>query len=731
MYLKILFILLFCSFSAYSQNLIKGYISDSLDKTPIDMCNVYLPEIEKIVQTDEKGFFSINNIPKGKQKIIIYKPGYETQSNVVELYTISKDLSFELKPSVIEMDEVIVSTPFHKLQNENIMKVDKINISTLHENGSTSIAIGISEIPGVNNISTGLGIGKPVIRGLSSNRVLVYNQGVRIENQQFGEEHGLGLSDQGIGSIEVIKGPASLLYGSDAIGGILYINPEFFSDSKILKLNFNNRLFSNTAGYSTSIATKWSGKKIKYIFRVSNTSHADYLTKKYRVTNTRFSEKDFKSGLGFHNENFKTELRVNFNTSKIGIPEDGIKEQSKSRKLIVPYQLIFNQIISLKSNYFFNNSGLALNIGYTNNQRKEFEDHEEDHETKSHSYNDPALDMKLKTYTYDFKYHFKKFETIIGSQGMLQTNKNYGFETLIPDAEIKDFGIFLNSDLHFDIFDIQFGFRNDIRRIEILKKDLYNFNSFNVAFGIKINLIENAFFRINIASGFRAPNLAELTSYGVHHGTSRFEIGSLNLEKEHNSQIDISYEYSNKHFEIGLNGFYNQLYDYIYLSPTNKSINNFEVFEYVQSNASLYGGELTFHYHPHPLDILHLKTSFETVTGNLKDGSYLPLIPANKIKQLFRVNFKNLKFKESYAFFKVQSIFKQNKVSYFEEQTKGYTLFGLGLGGIINLFNNPLKSNISITNLTNKKYVSHLSRLKSDGIFDIGRNLIISLDYNF
>src|SRR5690606_25779645 len=136
---------------------------------------------------------------------------------------------------------------------ENVMKVEHVNVAQLKAAGSMTLAQGITNIPGVSNVSTGMGIGKPVIRGLSSNRVLVYAQGVRLENQQFGDEHGLGLSDAGVESVEVIKGPASLLYGSDAMGGVLYLNPEKFAISNTTQGDVNLDYYSNTYGLSGNV----------------------------------------------------------------------------------------------------------------------------------------------------------------------------------------------------------------------------------------------------------------------------------------------------------------------------------------------------------------------------------------------------------------------------------------------------------------------------------------------
>ncbi|HEX9601605.1 MAG TPA: TonB-dependent receptor, partial [Mariniflexile sp.] len=508
-------------------------------------------------------------------------------------------------------------------------------------NGAVNLADGITNIAGVESVTTGLSIGKPVIRGLSSNRVLVYAQGVRMENQQFGDEHGLGLSDSGIESVEVIKGPASLLYGSDALGGVLYINPEKFAQSNTSNADFNGNYFSNTQGFNTNAGYKASDDHFKFLFRGSLTEHADYKTNTYRVTNTRFKEQDFKAGVGYQKESFKTEFRYNVNHSKLGIPEE-IGEQSTNKTPLLPFQDITNHVFSSKSSVFFNNSRLDINLGYIYNDRKEFEEHhhdeeEEEHEDELEGENEvleAALHMKLKTANYDVKYNLPtlgKFETIVGIQGMNQVNTNYGEEQLIPNATTNDFGILATSHIHFEKADVQLGARFDNRHIDVSTGLQKNFNSFNGALGLKTDIAKKVTARINLATGFRSPNLSELTSDGSHEGTNRYEIGNENLESEQNFQTDIALEFKNEHVEFFVNGFYNTINNYIYLSPNGESIDGDPVFVYLQNDANLYGGEVGLHIHPHPLDWLHIESSFETVTGKQTDASYLPLIPANSV----------------------------------------------------------------------------------------------------
>lgn len=728
----------------WSQNTIQGKVTETNTNEPLVFVNIYFPDLEKGTVTNEDGDFTFNNIPNGTYKIIVSFIGFETYSQTISFPT-TESLNIGLKPSVIEMEEIIISTPFHKLQSENVMKVERKSVKELRSQGAINLTDGISNIAGVNTVSTGMSIGKPVIRGLSSNRVLVYTQGVRLENQQFGDEHGLGISEAGIESVEVIKGPASLLYGSDALGGVLYLNPERFADENTSEGNLRAKYFTNTQGYNSSAGYKSSGSEFKFLFRGSVSEHSDYETEDYRVTNTRFKEQDFKAGLGYQKNNFKTEFRYNINKSKLGIPEE-IGEQSTARTPLEPFQEITNHIFSSKSTVFFNNSSLDFTLGYTYNDRKEFEDHhhhegeedldDEEHEEEEHDEHEEdeaaALHMKLKTFNYNVKYNlpkFGKFETIIGVQGMNQVNTNYGEEILIPNATTNDFGVLATSHIHFETVDIQLGARFDNRQIDIDNSIRRDFNSFNGALGVKTNLFHKVTARLNFASGFRAPNLSELASEGTHEGTNRYEIGNIDLKNEQNFQADFALEYQNEHIELFANVFYNLINDYIFLNPNGEFIDEDPVFVYLQNDAKLYGGEFGFHFHPHPLDWLHVESSFETVTGQLDDDSYLPLIPANTLSNTVRVEFEKNWLKEGFAFVKYTSTFDQNNASEFETTTEGFNLLSAGFGGTVKVLGNNLDISIAANNITNERYINHLSRLKPDGILNIGRNISFGLNY--
>ncbi|HET8885058.1 MAG TPA: TonB-dependent receptor [Salinimicrobium sp.] len=742
---RFLFILLFAvNYSLYAQENFNGQVLDSKTNEPIFGATVYLPELEKGSVTDFDGFFSLKNISKGTHFVVISALGYKTFSIKVELPI--EEFEVHLDASAIEMEAVIISTPFHRLQSENVMKIERRSFEELSKHGNSNLAEGISNIPGVANVSTGAGIGKPVIRGLSGNRVLVYTQGVRLENQQFGGEHSLGVSNSGIESIEVIKGPSSLLYGSDALGGVLYINPEKYAPNDSTQIDVGLNYYSNTLGTEANVGYKTSGENLSFLIRGNYATHSDYQTGDgERVSNSRFNEMDLKTGISFQNEKLKSDLRYNFNRAETGIPEE-IGEQSTSKELLEPYQETNNHILSLDNRIYLSNSSLDLKIGYTFNNRKEFEshhEHEESEEPEEHEAHgeEPALEMHLQTVTYDLKYNLPKmgnFETIVGLQGMSQENKNLAEEILIPNANMTDFGIFATSHFHLEKIDLQAGIRFDNRNLksemhqievdEIVSAIDKDFSSFNASFGAKYDITQHLSSRLNISTGFRSPNLAELTSRGNHHGANRYEIGNSNLDKEQALQIDLSLEYSDDHFEVFANAFQNRIKNFIYLNPNGEMIDENPVFQYVQDDAQLYGGEVGIHLHPHPLDWLHLRSSFEMIVGKQENENYLPLMPAHSLLNSLNLQFKKVEFlKDFYTFLDVKTTLKQDKTSDFETNTDGYTLVDLGFGGFFNLKKQKFSLKFSVNNLFDTTYISHLSRLKSEGIPNMGRNMSIGL----
>lgn len=722
------------AFLGFSQNF-KGTVLDKDTNEPIPYADVLFVELNTGRITDENGRFEIEHYHPKSIEILISFVGYTTLKSTVDLNQVHEQ-TFYLESNHIELNEIVFSIPTGKLQSENVVSIEQKKITQLQQLGPSTLAEAISNIPGVDQNSTGVGIGKPVIRGLSGNRIVTYAQGIRIENQQWGDEHGLGVGDVGVESVEVIKGPASLLYGSDALGGVLYFVDERYASHNSMEGFTQSTFLSNSLGSITNVGAKIHTEKLMLNLFGGYSTHADYLVPgNTRVFNTRFNEKNIKSSLGFHKKNWISNVRYSYLQNFFGIAQDAIYSTATERTFVLPFQKIDNHNLTIENIFYTKNASWNIVLGHTDNNRNEYEDSDVA----------PILSMKLQTSSYNAKwvspsFYNKKFDFIIGSQGMHQTNKNSGDEILIPDASTIDFGGFAVFNYVIEAVQFQGGLRYDHRLIEtqeVLDPDFgipsfsNAYNSFNYSLGAvytnnKITL------RSNISSGFRAPNTSELLSNGVHEGTNRFEKGNPNLLSEQATQIDFSFDYITDHIDFSVNPYLNHIQNFIYLSPTGANVTGIPVYEYKQSAAQLMGGEVGLHYHPHNLHWLHIESDFSTVYAEGVNKTPLPRIPANKWSTTLKVEFsskKNFRFKNVY----VQNIyrFEQNRISLFETNTPAYNLINMGFNMEVGSFKNPIEINGGVKNVLNIEYIDHLSRFKPMDIPNPGINFFLGVKVSF
>lgn len=715
-----------------------GMVRDLETDSALPGATIYLPDLRQGTATNLDGKYMVEEIPPGVHMVQVSFVGYETYVKQIRFNQGNETLDVELNPTVTEAHEVVVSGGYPSSQDNNAVKIDVLSSTDLFQGGSNNIAEELEKTPGINQLSTGIGIGKPVIRGLSSNRVLVVYDGIRMENQQWGTEHGLGMDQLGIGSVELIKGPASLIYGSDALGGVVHIVPEKNATGGEIKGQLHSRYFSNTSGNQTSVGIKGNQGGIFWSLNGSNSIHADYRDgRSNNIGNTRFKGMAFNGDIGLIRKWGILELRYNRNQQELGLTSSEVVDLERKYNPETPKQDIANDIIVLKTSIFLNRVKLRLNASRQFNNRKEFEDE------------GLALHMLLETYTLELKGSYslsEKTQIILGSQGMLQTNENRGEEVLIPDALTRTLGFFTlyNSEVN-DRFNVNAGIRYDMSYIGADTTGLipsasgeqdFGFSNFSGAIGGTFEMNEKIFFRGNIASGFRSPNLSELTSFGVHEGANRFELGNPSIINEQNLEFDLGTHLHSNHVNAEIAGFYNRVWNFIRLEPTNGSFVQEDgeilpVFVYNQGDAYLFGGEITLDIHPHPLDWLHYELSYETVTGQTDNGEYLPLMPANSIGNEIKIESDIWKFSKAHVFVGMKHVFNQNKVAPAEIPTNSYNLWNLGIGGEIELHNQIISLGCVVTNIFDEKYFSHLSRLKTEGILNQGRNLSVYLKIPF
>ncbi|MDR1678259.1 MAG: TonB-dependent receptor [Prevotellaceae bacterium] len=656
--------------------------------------------------------------------------------------------------SVLALQEIVISGEKLSLQSENVSNVEKISLQNNVDIQGLSLAQKLTAVAGVSNLSTGSGIGKPVIRGLSGSRIAVFSQGVRIENQQWGEEHGLGLDEHGYESVEIVKGPASLLYGSDALGGVLAFSGESFAENNSLSAKLVSEYNSNTNGWRNNAGLKMSKKRLHFNVFGTYTTHEDYTDgADNKVDNSRFNTGDIKTTVAYMGANFHSSLHYNFLSENYGLTEPEEEEEGEEhhhstvnpRTPELPYQHLQTHIAGSNNTWFFaNDSRLKVDLGFVSNRRQEFEEeHEhgvtetpEEHEEHE---GEAALDMLLNTFSYNARWFSplwaKHWKLTVGSQGLYQQNENSGEERLIPNATTAEIGVFAVSDFYFsDKSYWQIGVRADNRYINSTADDDFsafsdNFAAFNFSTGVFLKLPKKFSLRANIASGYRAPNMFELLSNGGHGGANRFEIGNAELKTENSYQVDFSFSYRSEHLELFVNPYFNYIHHYIYLQPTDAIRDEMPVYQYTQDDARLYGGEAGFHLHPHPADWLHLEASYANVFGENADGKDLPLIPSQKINATVSANFKGKKMLRKYAFYlQNQYSFEQKRIADYETPTPAYNVLNAGVSFTMAIKRiTSIEVDIACNNIFNEKYYDHLSRYKNEGIYNMGRNFIFRL----
>ena len=717
-------------------------VRDKANNQPISFAHVYFPDRKTGAVTDMDGIFTVQ-ATTNTVLMQISALGYQTALEHVVLS--SPQTVIYLQPSVHELQEVVISAVTSRLQGENVANVEKL---TLKQSPVQEISLSdkLTAIPGVDNLSTGTGIGKPVIRGLSGNRIAVFSQGVRIENQQWGDEHGLGLDENGYEQVEIIKGPASLLYGSDALGGVIYFADERYAADNSLEAAVNSGFYSNTFGLRNTGALKVSKNRLHINTFGGYTTHKDYLDGRNEfVPNSRFNSGDFKTTLGYTGGKFVSAIKYNFLRENYGLTEHEHDEESEEnehaysngRTPDAPYQRLTTHLAGWENTLFFDNeSKLKFDVGYIFNNRKEFEHVHEEEGAHAHEHDDlPALHMHLNTLSGLLKWHSPRWNNwtlIAGSQGMYQTNVNHGEEILIPDVSTFDMGVFVMTGFYYSEKSCwQAGIRFDNRLIRTPTSDNSvpfekNYSAFNFSTGIYQPLTGTLSLRTNLSSGFRTPNMYELLSDGVHHGTERYEIGNATLQTENSYQIDASIDYHTKHLELFVGPYVNYIKNFIYLQPSADRIDERPVFRYAQTDAFLFGGEFGTHFHPHPWDWLHIECAYSSTFGQDTQRAYLPLMPSQKIKTNISLIFSGKELLPKYSFF-IRNIhsFAQNRTAEYETTTPAYNLFAAGANLEFQFGKQKLLFNLTTNNLLNKTYFDHLSRYKTQHVYSAGRNVIL------
>lgn len=736
-----------------------GEISGEIlsENGPVPFANVYIENLRSGTPTNENGTYSLTNIPQGTHTLQISAVGYETVKKSISIRPNQiLQMDFRLEISSSGLSEVLIIDEQSGLARRTPYNVSSISLAGIENKGNPNGMMGIlREVPGIYGAEFGQGIVKPFIRGLGFSRIVTIYQGNKLENHQWGADHGLGINDLGIKSVDVIKGPASVLYGSGALGGVLLSkDDDFYLNSRRLTGNLGTTYNSISNGIRTyGSLGKYYENDMFFALNTAYETHADYKNGEGRIIgNSRFNTQTIRLHTGIEKDNFQNKLSFTYNNQDLGIISDEEMIPSKSlatsrsdRDMQIPFQEVEDYLISYDQGTQSESVETFVHLSHHFNDRKEIE--------TAFDMVDLGLMQHHTFYNFRLRFPKGKIKHSIGTQGSYKQNNN--LETaqkfLIPDARTFESGIYYLSSLDLESVFLQGALRYDYRSVTadatssalvaydfILpgnpenRKLTKTFSGLTGSLGMTTKLNKNNTLKLNFSTGFRAPDLAELFSNGPHPGTSRFEQGNENFGREQSFQADANYSYRKNDFQGEVSIFGSRINNYIFFTSTDeiREEDGLEIWSYLQTDANFYGMEFDLKHSWLKDNRLETAISGALVRaserGTNENISFIPPTNYNAEISYFALQDRSL-----YLFSKLRLINNQNRVGFNEEKTPGYVLLNLGASKNINFNKTDMEIGITVYNALDKTYVDHMSILRAFNVSSPGRNLMLNFKFKF
>ncbi|MFV0418930.1 MAG: TonB-dependent receptor [Dysgonomonas sp.] len=778
--MKIIYILLgvlLFSNQLYAQFSIKGKVESS-NGLPIEQASIYLSNKGISVQSNKDGYFSIP-VSAETVTILINAIGYIRGSWQIE---VTEDINrkFILQKDTINLKEVIVhGNDQRAVQMKSSQNTIQINQSYIEENFSGSLMQSLENIPGVKAMSIGSGQSKPIIRGLGFNRMVVAENGIKHEGQQWGEDHGLEIDQFMTDNIEIIKGPGSLLYGSDAIGGVISLRNNYIPIKQSEgKLNF----FARSNNESLGISGQFAGRKNNFFYKANITliDYADYKVptdsiqyysyyiklKDKRLRNTAGKEQNMGLTIGYIKDDFQSSFTASNVYAKSGFFADAhglevrlsdIDYDKSSRDIDLPYHSVNHFKLVNNSAWQVGSIRLNGNFAFQNNLRKEFA------EPVSHGY------MPIPPNTLERKFNKNTFTANLalqvlladrhnisaGINGEYQDNKRQGWGFIIPDFHTTSLGgyiydryhisenLIVSAGMRFDWIDTHIDSYHDWYKTptengdSIYKERATNieraFSSLTWSAGINYSAGQWNL-KANIGKSFRAPIAKELGSDGVNYHIFRYEKGEAGLSPEESYQFDAGINWDNGLVNIQISPFFNYFPNYIYLNPTSEYYEGLQMYYYTQSKVVRYGTETEVTYNLSEKIKLNLSGEYlyaKQLSGDKKNYT-LPFSPPWSATIGTRYMPKT-KWAGTDGFISInyKIVGDQDEIVPPEKKTKGHQTLNMSAGRTCSWKGHTLRFNLQGQNLLNKRYYDHTSYYRLIDVPEPGRNfsLMIGLDF--
>lgn len=770
----------FSTIQLYGQS-ISGVIS--FEDEPLSQAHILLNPLKKHAISDENGAFSFKQIPLGDYELVVTYVGME---DFHLKFPLLETKIVEIKMSVASdmLDELTLAT--HNELTDEALQRRVMRKDELEQHSSENLSTTLSREPGVTAIQTGTGIAKPVIRGLSFNRVQVNSDGIKQEGQQWGADHGLEIDQYNVARVELLKGPGTLMYGSDGMGGVISVSSHLVPKYNTLLLEHKSIYKTNNRLYGSSTAVQLNKNNRFFIARYSTQDYADYRVPAKRfnynrfilpleneqLTNTAGRERNYSIYSGWLGDWGKQEfawtsyhLKTGIFPGAIGIPRAAtIASDGDDTNIDVPLQDVKHNKLSTTTVLNTRKGDWQINAAWQRNDREE--------RSLPHLHGQQitvvdstlALGLKLDTYTLNVRFEGNEEEQWhhkVGGDIQYQNNEISGFEYLLAPYRTLRSGVYdiveyhASERLHLSGgLRIDYGFNKTdrVNRLLIINENdsIYqgskavdkSYLNYSASIGLNYSLDEDAIIKWNVGRTFRIPSPSETSSNGVHHGTFRHELGNPDLKSEKGIQTDLAFIRSKEKWYTNLALFYNYFQDYIYLSPSGSFLYEGldgemyslpeagQVYQYKQNDAMFLGFEYIVDYKISRKFSLQHNAEYVWNT-NLDESLPLPFTPPPSVKTALRYEYHYKKWKNMYAELSTAYFFEQNRTDRNELATPDAFLVHLSAGGRYTVGKQEIICSLQLRNVFDQVYLNHLSRYRLLNLPEQGRNLVLSVKIPF
>lgn len=725
------FILLIFSAVCFAQQsgTLRGKVTYAENGKPLHDVVVQIPQLKLNTQTDEQGNYEINNLPTGTYTVIAHMDGFPNQ---IQTITIGVDgaanLDFQMRLSGVKEQVTVTASGEEQSTFDSFQSVNSLDPTKILDRASTSIGEVLEKETGVAKRSFGPGSSRPVIRGFDGDRVLVLQDGVRTGSvgSQSGD-HGEPVDALSVERLEVVKGPATLLYGSNAIGGVVNAVSGTDDDKHPGLRGYLSGIGGSNSQAGFSGGVEYGYKNWLFWGNGSLQRIDDYNTPEGRIFNSKTVSGTGSGGVGYFADKGFFNVRYTYDKRRYGIPFASEFEGNRTEGAGVPIENpvpidLLMRYNNIKTSAGFRNldsfiTGFKGTFNYTKYKHQELEGEA----VGTTFFND--------VYSYRGVFDQRKYKRLTGQFGFEGFNRDYntvGAEALIPGSvKHNSFSTFILEELDFNRVRFQFGGRVENNRYDPSDSLLPDrtFTGFSGAAGVRVGLWEGGAFVFNYTRSNRAPALEELYNNGPHIGTLTFEIGNPNLVRERSDGVDFSLRQQMDRFGAELNFFYYDLKNFVFLAPTGNFEEGLPEAEYAQGNSRYAGVE--FNLHATLNKYFYLNGGFDYVNAELKNGTPLPRIPPLRGRIELDTRYKNFSFRPEAVFVR-----DQDRLYFNETRTAGYVLFNAIVSYTFASDHAAHIFSLNAYNLGDRLYRNHLSFIK-DRAPEQGRGVRFSYTFRF